>query len=311
MPNTTLLLSHTAMLKHDCANHPENASRLEAILTELHKSPYAHQLDLSTNRLATGKELALAHTPAYIDHIFSLDGQEQTLDVDTYLAKDSLFAARLAAGLGLELVERVINGRTHNGFALVRPPGHHACADKAMGFCIFNNIAIAAKRALELGLKRVAIVDFDVHHGNGTQEIFYDDNRVLFIDMHQDSLFPISSGAKTEQGRDAGLGFTVNIPLPHSQFDEDYLAIFDQQIQPLLTDYQPELILVSAGFDAHEDDPLASMRLSSKGYGLLVKRLKSLAEQLCDGKLVFFLEGGYNPTHLAQDVLECVHAISS
>lgn len=303
------LLSHTAMLKTGDPAHPENATRLAAILSRLKSSEY--NIDLTVERLATRDELRLVHSTAYIDQMLSFDKEYMSLEHEMLIAPSDVESARLAAGIGLELVERVLDGRARSGFALVRPPGHHARPDAGMGFCIFNNIAIAAKRALALGIQRILILDFDVHHGNGTQEAFYDDNRVLFIDIHQDDLFPKHSGSIDEKGKDAGLGFTVNIPLPDSCFDDDYLRVLEKQIKPLALNFKPELILVSAGFDAHEDDPLASMRLSSKGYGQIAKQIKAIANASCDGKCIFFLEGGYNPENLANDVFECIHEFNT
>lgn len=289
--------------------HPENAGRLEATLAALEESPYQEFLDLTLSRLATNKEIAQVHDPAYIDHVFSLEGKTTSLDTETLITPGSVKAARMAAGLGLTLVEQVIKGAAENGFALVRPPGHHARPGKGMGFCIFNNIAIAAKQALSLGIKRILIFDWDVHHGNGTQETFYDDAHVLFIDLHQKNLFPIGSGLLEERGQGKGLGFTVNVPLPESCRDADYLYAFENLVRPLALDYRPELILVSAGFDAHESDPLGGMNLTTEGYGKLAAKVTSLAQELCEGKVVFFLEGGYNPFFLAKNVLACVEAL--
>ena len=305
-----LLLSHPCLLDHGLSSHPENSGRLKAIIDALEKSSFKQLLDLSCNRLATQEELSLVHHPAYVDYVLSLDGQRADLDRETPLTAGSVKAARAAAGLGLELVEQVLDGKVQNGFALVRPPGHHAIADAGMGFCVFNNIAIAARKALSRGLKRILILDWDVHHGNGTQAAFYSDDTVFQIDLHQDNLFPKNSGLLSETGSGKGVGYTANIPLPDSCRDADYLYVFEKIVKPLARQYRPELILVSAGFDAHESDPLGSMLLTTHGYGLLTKNIKSLAYELCGGKLAFFLEGGYDPLRLAENVLECIGVLA-
>lgn len=305
-----LFLSHHSLLDHHgTSRHPENSSRLQAILEAFAFSPFNQFLNLSCARQATVDELLLIHDQSYIDLVLSLDGKRACLDPETPISPGSVKAALLAAGLGLEVVEQIVGNRIQNGFALLRPPGHHARPSLGMGFCIFNNIAIAAKKALSQGIKRILILDWDVHHGNGTQEAFYDTDSVLFIDLHQENLFPVSSGLISEKGKDRGLGSTVNIPLPPHCRDEDYLYIFDAVVSPLALKYEPELILVSAGFDAHESDPLGFMKLTTEGYGLLTKRVINLAHKVCGGRLAFFLEGGYNPYFLAKNVMECVQAL--
>lgn len=306
-----LFLSHPCLLDHGHLSHPENANRLKAILAALNNSPYKKFTDLTITRMATKDELSQAHDPAYVDHVLSLEGQEGALDSETPITPGSVKASLVAAGLGLELVEQVVEGKVRNGFALVRPPGHHARPAAGMGFCIFNNIAVAAKKAMSMGVKRILIIDWDVHHGNGTQEIFYEDDRLLFIDLHQDNLFPAGSGLLSEKGVGKGSGFTVNIPLPDSCRDADYLYAFETVVEPLAREYHPELILVSAGFDAHETDPLGSESLTTQGYGLLAARVKVLAEELCGGKVVFFLEGGYDPLCLANNVMACLGVLAS
>lgn len=305
-----LSFSHPSLLDHGSLTHPENANRLQAIFDGFKNSLFGSLLTLSCDRKATFEELASVHDPAYVNFILSLSGQESSVDPETLISPGSVNAALIAAGIGLELVERVIDGKLQNGFALVRPPGHHARPAQGMGFCIFNNIAIAAKKALAKGIKRILILDWDVHHGNGTQEAFYETDQVLFIDIHQDNLFPVPSGSLDEKGKGKGAGFTINVPLTSSCRDEDYLYIFDSLVRPLALKYQPELILVSAGFDAHESDPMGFMNLTTKGYGRLTEKVKKLAEEVCKGKLVFFLEGGYNPYYLAQNVLECVKVLA-
>jgi len=307
----SLFLSHPCLLDHGVPGHPEYAGRLSAILTAIQESPYQKFLNLSCKRIATVDELSQVHHSPYIDYIQSLEGQNAILDADTLLTPGSVKAALTAAGLGIELVEQVVNGNISNGFALLRPPGHHARPGSGMGFCTFNNIAIAAQKALSLGLKRILIVDWDVHHGNGTQESFYADDRVFLMDLHQDNLFPADSGLLEQAGEGKGAGYTLNLPLPKYCGDADYFYAFDNLLKPLALEYQPELILVSAGFDAHEEDPLGSMRITSRGFGHLAKKFKTLADELCEGKMVLFLEGGYNPYFLAESVMECIKALTN
>jgi acetoin utilization deacetylase AcuC-like enzyme len=304
-----VFLSDLRLLEHETHEHPENATRLQSILEAFASSLYKDFLNMSVNRQATLDEIARVHEIAYINHVLSLDGKSAALDAETLISPGSVKAALLAAGLGLELVERVIQGKAQNGFVLVRPPGHHARPSTGMGFCLFNNISIAVQKALDMGLERILILDWDVHHGNGTQEIFYGDDRVLFIDMHQDNLFPVNSGLIDEIGSGKGLGYTVNIPLPSGCHDGDYLYVFDQIVEPLAQRFRPELILVSAGFDAHESDPLGFMNLTTMGFGLLAEKTRKLAETLCKGRLVLFLEGGYNSYFLAKNVISCVETL--
>lgn len=305
----SLFLSHPCQLDHGHSTHPENAYRLEAIINELNKSSYKHLVDLSIQRLATKDELSQVHDLFYINYILSQKGKDAILDCETIITPGSVQAALSAAGLGIELVEQVLEKKIQNGFALIRPPGHHARKANGMGFCLFNNIAIAAQKAISMGIKRILILDWDVHHGNGTQEIFYEDDRVLFIDLHQENLFPSGSGLLNETGESKGLGYTVNIPLPPACKDADYLYIFDTVVRPLALKYEPELILVSCGFDAHESDPMGFMCLTTEGYGKLTAKVKKLAEEVCEGKIVFFLEGGYNPSYLAKNVMECIKVL--
>ncbi len=305
------IFSHRAFLDHNRPPHPENPARLEAILQAIENSPWRDRLELSIHRLATFEELAWVHTPDYIDRVLALDGKEKgAIDPETPLTAGSVHAARLAVGLAIELVERVIH-EAQPGFALLRPPGHHARPSEGMGFCIFNNIAVAAHKAKTLGIQRILILDWDVHHGNGTQDAFYADPSVFFIDLHQAQLFPVDSGLETERGQGAGQGYTLNIPLEHSQGDAEYLQILEDRVIPIAEKFRPELILVSAGFDAHENDPLGSMSVTSSGFGQMTARMKKLADQLCPGKLILFLEGGYQPQDLAENVLQCLQALKN
>lgn len=290
-------------LRHDAAEHPENSRRLEQIMNHLRGSGFLERLKSLPARDATFEELAAVHHPAYIERIrASSEGRAGWLDMDTYVGPDSYAAALRAAGGLLNAVEAVLENEVDNAFALVRPPGHHAVSNRAMGFCLFNNVAIAARYALQKHkLDRVLIVDFDLHHGNGTQDAFYEDPCVLYFSTHQYPYYP-GSGHWQETGRGAGLGYTVNVPLPAGVGDTGYQRIFEEILIPVARRYKPQLILVSAGYDAHWMDPLGMMLLSVSGYGNLMRVLVALAEELCAGRLVLTLEGGYNLEALALSV---------
>ncbi|MBC8264075.1 MAG: histone deacetylase [Anaerolineales bacterium] len=259
---------------------------------------------ISTERLTRN------HSQRYIDTVRQVAERGGAhLDLDTYMSSRSYEAAMMAAGGLVNAVEAVLEGKVDNAFALVRPPGHHAEESRGMGFCLFNNVAVAARYALEeKGLERVLIVDFDVHHGNGTQDAFYDESCVLFFSTHQYPHYP-GTGNWREIGRGAGEGYTANVPLPGGVGDEGFGLIFDEFLYPLAERYRPQLILVSAGYDSHWADPLAAMQLSITGYTHLARRLKAMADQLCQGRLVFTLEGGYELEVLAYAVLNTFHVL--
>jgi acetoin utilization deacetylase AcuC-like enzyme len=290
-------------LKHDTGQHVEVAARLEAIIAHLEKTGLKERLTLIKPRPATVDEIALVHQRDYIKEI------EETaqkgggwLDPDTVMSAGSYQAALYAAGGLIQAVEAVMVGEPSSAFALVRPPGHHATVGYAKGFCLFNNIAIAARYALEkYKLERILIVDFDVHHGNGTQDTFYDDPGVMYISTHEYPFYP-GSGAVEETGGGEAEGTNVNIPLPAGCGDAEYLKVFEQVIMPLARRFKPQLILVSAGYDGHWADPLAMMELTVSGYGRIAGIIKGLADELCGGRLAFTLEGGYNLNALAASV---------
>ena len=280
--------------------HPERPERLDAIDRGL--EALAPRLRELAPRPATDEELLRVHARSHLEDLRGLDGSYAEIDADTYAAPRSHEVARLAAGGSVELALRVARGEARRAFALVRPPGHHAEVAQAMGFCLFNNAAVAA-RALqqEAGLERIAIVDWDVHHGQGTQHQFEAERDTLFVSLHQFPLYP-GTGALLERGSDAGLGSTVNVPLPAGCGDPEYLAVLERVVVPILGAFRPEMILVSAGFDAHERDPLAGMRVTSAGFRAMALELRAAADALCEGRLLLLLEGGYDLDALGESV---------
>jgi acetoin utilization deacetylase AcuC-like enzyme len=296
----------TASPEHDLEGHPENAgrfARLKQVMGELPASaageidpqpaPDDAILRVHPDRYLRALEAACTQGPAFVD------------PAPTYVTHGSLLAARQAVGDSLVVLEQVTTGRANAGFALVRPPGHHATATHAMGFCLLNNIAVAARQAQQSGLRRVMIVDFDVHHGNGTQAIFEHDPEILYVSTHQHAIYP-GTGALDEVGTGAGVGTTVNVPLyPHCG-DQTFDLVANEIIVPLARRFVPDMLLVSAGFDAHWRDPLAQLQLTCSGFYALAKDLSELAGELCGGRVVAFLEGGYDPDALP----ESVHAVA-
>ncbi len=276
--------------------HPESPERLREIYQMIEEEEMRGRLLGKVRpRPATREELEAIHSPAYIDLIASTAGKPHVqLDMDTSTCAKSYEAALLAAGGLLELIKVVMQEKFNNGFALVRPPGHHAERDKAMGFCLFNNVAIGAQYALKtFSLERILIVDWDVHHGNGTQNSFYENSSVLYFSTHRHAFYP-GTGAATEVGKGKGEGFNVNVPLSPGVGDAEYGIIFEEILKPIALEYRPQLILVSAGFDIHYLDPLGGMGVSEKGFARMTQILMEIAEDTAQGKLVFTLEGGYN-----------------
>ncbi|HSL95383.1 MAG TPA: histone deacetylase [Thermoleophilia bacterium] len=281
-----------AYAEHDTGEHPEGADRIATVVGHLEATDLWPRLAVVEPRPATVDDLLLVHRRAHVDLIRrTAESGGGWIDGDTYVSPQSYEIALLAAGGAVAATGQWAQGRA--GFALVRPPGHHATPDRAMGFCLFNNIAVAARRLLAAGYERVAIVDWDVHHGNGTQAAFIDEPRVLFCSVHQWPLYP-GSGWMTECGEGDGEGFTVNVPLPPGSLDGDYAHAFEAVIEPVVAQYAPQAVLVSAGQDPHADDPLASMMLSEDGFAQLALRVARLAETHCEGRLALVLEGGYD-----------------
>lgn len=283
--------------------HPERPERLDAARAGLARAAGAFAPVPTTVRAASLEELCRVHDPAYCEALAQKAGGRGYLDEDTYYGPDSVESARVAAGSSIELVSTLLDGRARAGVALVRPPGHHARPKAAMGFCLLNNVAIAAAHARARGARRVAIVDFDVHHGNGTQEMFYADPSVLFVSLHQFPFYP-GTGAAAETGRGEGEGFTVNVPLSAGADDAVYRAAFDRLVLPVVEQFAPDLLLVSAGFDAHASDPLASMRLSRDAYGTMTRRLRAVVGQAAPMALI--LEGGYDLAALSDSLEQAV-----
>jgi acetoin utilization deacetylase AcuC-like enzyme len=284
-------------LQHDAGfGHPERPERVEAIAEGLRVSGLAARMSARPPRDATPDELLRVHTRDHVESVAAGAGQTVRFDPDTQAGPRSYAAALRAAGAVADAVDRVLEGALDRAFCLCRPPGHHAEADRAMGFCLFNNVAVAAARALDHGLARVLIVDFDVHHGNGTQHIFEDDPRVLYLSSHAFPFYP-GTGALSEVGRGAGAGFTVNLPLPDGMNDGDYARLYREVVEPIGRAFAPELVLVSAGFDAFGGDPLAGMQLTAAGYAELTQVVLGCAEGARG--VVVALEGGYDLQGLA------------
>jgi acetoin utilization deacetylase AcuC-like enzyme len=303
MNSATTLIYSERFREHDTGHHPENAHRLDAIMSRLNASGLFLGREIVEPIAATVEDLCLVHDLSYIRMVQQFaDAGGGYLDPDTYISPRSYDVACLAAGASMLAVDRVLDGIDRRVFALPRPPGHHATGAAGMGFCLFNNAAIAARHAIDRrGLTRVAIIDWDVHHGNGTQSIFLDSDQVLYISLHQWPLYP-GSGRAEEVGVRYGYGYTLNVPLTPGAGDAVYLYVFDEIVAPRLAAFRPELILISAGFDAHEGDPLASMAVTTRGFGEMAARVRAYADEYCDGRLVALLEGGYNPIALAESV---------
>jgi acetoin utilization deacetylase AcuC-like enzyme len=309
----TGIVKHETYMEHVMdPGHPESPERLRAIYQMLEEKEMKGQVELIKPREATREELLAIHSADYIDLVASTAGKAHyRLDMDTSTSAQSYKAAVLAAGGLMELIKAVMEGKLDNGFALVRPPGHHAERNKAMGFCLFNNVAIAAKYAIKnFNLDRILIVDWDVHHGNGTQHSFYENPQVLYVSTHRYGSFYPGTGAATEMGRGKGEGFTVNIPISSRGDDSLYGNYFDSILKPIALEYKPQLVLISAGFDIHYNDPLGGMEVTPKGFSRLTQILMEIAEETAREKLVITLEGGYSISGQCQSVKAVLKELS-
>ena len=307
------LFTDRRMLDHRTpARHPERPERLQAILRHLERTGYMATCPSGPVREATAEELGRIHPVEYLRRVVDLEAAGGgMLDPDTWVFPGSNLAARLAAGSCIEAVSYVLSGKASRALCLGRPPGHHARSAEGMGFCIYANVALAAAEAIaRFDVNRILIADFDVHHGNGTQEIFYDSGRVGFLSVHRYPFYP-GTGAKDETGTGAGLGFTSNIPLPHGTARSAYHAAFRAGLEKLADRLKPELVLISAGFDAHAEDPVGDLGLEVEDFDILTRELVSVAQTHAQGRIVSVLEGGYNVPILAGSVAAHLKALGA
>ena len=295
--------------EHDAGpGHPERPDRLDAVRQGLRESGLEAHLLPGVARRATTEHLLRVHTEEHVARVGATSGRSLRFDPDTAAGPRSFDAALLAAGSVIDAVDRVLADEADRAFCAVRPPGHHAEADRAMGFCLFNNVAIGAAHALARGLSRVMIIDWDVHHGNGTQAIFYDDPRVLYVSSHAYPFYP-GTGALDEMGEGKGVGFTVNLPLPGGTGDRQYARLYRDIVAPIGSAYAPQLVIVSAGFDPHALDPLAGMAVTERGFAELTDVCLGIAEWGSEGKAIFVLEGGYDLGAIAASTAAVVRGL--
>ncbi len=296
-----MLFTDPRMLDHvPGRGHPDRPERLEAVLRHLKRTGLMFTCPSGKVRPATDEELRRVHSAAYLDRVRSYaDRGGGHIEADTWLSSGSDLAARLAAGAAIEAVSAVVGGETARAFCAVRPPGHHARPSDAMGFCLYGNVAVAAMDAVtRLGVNRVLVVDFDVHHGNGTQEVFYADPRVAFFSIHRYPFYP-GSGAADETGTGPGLGFTRNVPVHYGTSQQDYRGLFRRALERIADHARPDLILISAGFDAHAEDPVGDLGLEVEDFERLTRDVVEIAEVHTGGRIVSVMEGGYNTSILA------------
>lgn len=301
----TGIVYHPLFLAHDTGGHPERKERLTEALESIRSAGL--DVDCITPKPARVDQVATIHGRRYIDQVRAICEQGGGyLDMDTVLSAKSYDAALMAAGAAITAVDAVMDG-FDSAFALVRPPGHHAMPSRGMGFCIFNNVAIAAKHAQARGLKKVLIVDWDVHHGNGTNAIFYSDKSVLYFSTHQFPHYP-GTGRATEVGADGAEGTKVNVPMPSGTGDEGYLMVYREILKPIALEFSPDIVLVSAGHDPHKKDPLGGMSLTAAGFGAIAGVVKEIADECCRGRLAATLEGGYNLEAQAEAIVAEIKA---
>ena len=301
--NKTGYASDPFYLRHETEPHPENPGRLTAIQNQLESSEFYNNLIPIQPRKATAEEIGMVHDSGYVASVKQSCADEvRNLDADTVISSNSYDAALLSAGAGMKAIDQLIDGNIHNAFCAVRPPGHHAEQDHAMGFCLFNNVGIAARYAQKTkGLNKIFIFDWDVHHGNGSQHSFYSDPSIYYSSTHQYPFYP-GTGAKEETGTGDGLGTTLNLPMDAYSDDDDYLSAVENKLIPEIQHYKPDLIIISAGFDAHQNDPLAQIQLTTDCFGKMTELLMGIARDVCDGRLLSMLEGGYDYDALSDSV---------
>ena len=300
----TVFYQSKTFLQHETGAHPENPKRLQAITKQVASAEIPKLTIVNDPATPDGKAIELVHASPYLQRIQKLcqEGGGR-IETDTVVSPRSYDVARYAAGCAMQAVDQVVQGKTKRVFCAVRPPGHHALSNQAMGFCLINNIAVAARHAIsEHKLNRVLIVDWDVHHGNGTQDIFYEEEQVYFFSAHRHPFYP-GTGMGDETGVGKGLGTIWNLPLAFGITREDYFQQFERMLLQAAEKCQPELILISAGFDAHKEDPIGSLGLETEDFGRLTQLLLQVARQYCGGRIVSLLEGGYNPQRLAESVV--------
>ncbi|MEC9423122.1 MAG: histone deacetylase [Nitrospinota bacterium] len=310
--NKTGYISDPFYLKHKNEPHPENPGRLNAIQKNIESSKYYNNLTLIQPRKARVEDIAKIHGKGYIQSVEnSCQNGVRNLDADTVISKDSYQAALLSAGAGLEAVDKILGGTVDNAFCAVRPPGHHAEQNKAMGFCLFNNVGVIARYAQNVHkLEKVFIFDWDVHHGNGTQHSFYKDSSVYYSSIHQYPFYP-GTGGVNETGTEDGLGANLNLPMRAHSCDADYMNAIEHKLIPVIQKFNPDLIIISAGFDAHTNDPLAQINLSTECYGKMTQKLMEIANDVCNGRIISMLEGGYDYSALADSVQLHVETLSN
>ena len=304
MSRKTGIVKHSDYLQHTAGSgHPESPERLASVYEMLDNPNMSWKYVDIKPRLASHNEIAYVHTGAYIERIAGTAGKSCViLDPDTSTCAETYEIAKLAVGGVLNAIDAVMTQEVDNAFAFIRPPGHHAGAGNSAGFCIFNNVAIGAMHAMKKhGLKKILIADWDLHHGNGTQKIFYSDRRVLFFSTHQYPYYP-GTGGLHEIGEGQALGYTINVPLKRGAVSGTFVSAFRKILEPVAMEFEPELILVSAGFDTYYQDPLGGMRVTPEGFAAMARVLLNIADKCCSGRVVALLEGGYHVAGLTRSV---------